>query len=84
MAEIKGYGIPGTFDTSTENVVEQVADLGLGAFVKRYEIEGSSGGNALFSSGGLEGVMCEFELGFFVVWSCGEYIDWAVFRKQAA
>jgi hypothetical protein len=80
---IHGYGAPASFDLSVENVIEQTRGMGLGPYLRRYEIDGGNGGNALFSSGSLTGAMYEFESAFFVVWSCGEYIDWAVFRKRA-
>jgi hypothetical protein len=80
---IHGHGSPSSFDLSVDSVTEQTKELDLGAFVRRYEIDTGGGGSILFSSGNLTGAMYEFEKAFFVVWSCGEYIDWAVFHKGA-
>lgn len=78
---IHGCGSPSSFDLSVENVIAQTSDMGLGSYLRRYEIGGGKGGNILYSTGKLSGAMYEFASAFFVVWSCGEYIDWAVFRK---
>jgi len=79
---IEGYGFLDEFDLSNVNATEFIkkAHKNSGEFVKRYEIDESFGGN--WTSGGLKGMMYEFENLFFVVWSCGEYIDGAIFRKE--
>ena len=81
---IKGYGVPEEFELSDKNMKKQGECLGLKGFIKTYEIEQSSGGNIVgqFIGNSLEGLMGEFENGWLVVWSCGEYIDWAVFNKH--
>ena len=81
---IHGYGVPKEFELSVENVLQQTEDMELGTFVRSYDIDNASGGNIMGQIAGmsLDGVMYEFEQAFFVVWSCGEYIDWAIFRKE--
>jgi len=80
---ITGYGAPEEFEISEKNFKEEGKGLGLKGFIKLRKIKKSSGGNIIgqFCGSNLEGAMAEFENGFLVVWSCGEYIDWAVFEK---
>jgi len=81
---IHGYGATAEFELSVKNVLQQMKDMGLGAFVRSYDIDNASGGNIMGQIAGmsLDGAMYEFEQAFFVIWSCGEYIDWAIFQKE--
>jgi len=82
---IKGYGVPKSFELTVSNVKRQVkeVDSNCGKFVKELKMEQSSGGNIIgqFAGNGLEGGLFEFENVIFVIWSCGEYIDWSLFKK---
>lgn len=82
---IRGYGVIHELNLSVSNVKEFLSDIDTGEFIKKYPIDRSIGGNILGSVFGdgnnLQGAMYEFEKVFFVVWSCGEYIDYALFNK---
>ena len=84
--KISGYGAIDELDLSTENIVDMLSKMKLGEFIKRFEMAGvgNHGGiviNELGDGNSLEGAMFEFEKGYFVAWSCGEYIDTAIFIK---
>ena len=81
--KIYGYGFPKEFTLDANYVKKQLSKrTDKGKFIKEYAISVSSGGGSwnafakvLGRDIGLQGVMYEFEHLFFVVWSCGEYID---------
>ena len=85
---IYGYGIPREFDLSIKNVtaITKRVYKNCGKFIKRYEIDKGGGGISINmfrpSKDRLTGAMYEFENLFFVVWSCGEYIDSAFFIRE--
>ena len=85
--KIYGYGAIDKLDLSTEKIVEMLSNTGLGKFTIRLEMSenGQHGGiimNELGGGNSLEGAMFEFEKGYFIAWSCGEYIDTAIFMKK--
>jgi len=77
------YSVYDEMSIETEDLVKHFKETVYGKFIKRYEIDDSIGGDSIniASFGGLDGCMLEFEKAFFVIWSCGEYIDSAIFRK---
>jgi hypothetical protein len=85
MRKITGFGAIGEFDLDADNeyIIRQIKsfDVEPGEFIKKYELSKSGGGNILTLGASLHGSMWEFENAFFVIWSCGEYIDVAVIEK---
>jgi len=77
-------GIGGTLDISKENVIKQLDKEGAnqGKFIDFYEMDWGANQDAFLGSSKLEGRLYEFENLFWVAWSCGEYIDIAVFPKD--
>lgn len=57
-----------------------------GKLIGLYPVGEGHGGNImgdfLNDNGPLQGYLAEYEQAFFVVWSCGEYIDAAFFLKS--
>ncbi|HUV82863.1 MAG TPA: hypothetical protein VMW53_07310 [archaeon] len=77
--KIYSHGTIRELDLSEKNIIENLSNEELGKFIRKYKIEKARSGSIW--SAKLKGAMYEFEKGFFVVWSCGEYIDYAIFRK---
>jgi hypothetical protein len=86
MNMIRGYGAIEKFDLDTDNeeIARQVKSFNVepGEFIKRYELSKSGGGNILTLGASLQGAMYEFDNAFMIIWSCGEYIDVAVVKKE--
>lgn len=61
-----------------DDFTSEIADRG--DFVRLYELEIQQGGHII--GGNLTGRMFEYENVFVVIWSCGEYVDCGVFRKD--
>jgi hypothetical protein len=85
MDKITGLGAIEVFDLDElSRIPEDVRSFGIepGKFVRRYELSKSGGGNVMTFGANLHGAMYEFDNVFCVIWSCGEYIDIAVIKKD--
>lgn len=81
---MKISGVSGTLDLSVDKIKEQIrlSDIDAGDYLRFYEMGHGRNHDSFLGGTNLEGRMFEFENLFWVAWSCGEYIDTAIFLKE--